>query len=193
MSFKYYDNNPDKFYEDTVHVDMGEFYQAFLPLVRAGGKILDVGCGSGRDLQKFKNLGYELVGIDASNEMVKKAKALSGVEVLNLKFSEITWDNEFDGLWASASLLHVPISEIPNTLKLLWKSLKKSSPFFMSFKYGEISYIKNERHFQNYTEVTIEPILDNLEDHKIEKIWTTADKRFNRKGENWLNLILTKV
>ena len=193
MSFKYYDNNPDKFYEDTVHVDMGEFYQAFLPLVRAGGKILDVGCGSGRDLQKFKNLGYELVGIDASNEMVKKAKALSGVEVLNLKFSEITWDNEFDGLWASASLLHVPISEIPNTLKLLWKSLKKSSPFFMSFKYGEISYIKNERHFQNYTEVTIEPILDNLEDHKIEKIWTTADKRLNRKGENWLNLILTKV
>ena len=172
---------------------MGEFYQAFLPLVREGGKILDVGCGSGRDLQKFKNLGYEVIGIDASIEMVKKAKALSGEKVLNLKFNEITWENEFDGIWASASLLHVPVNEISNTIKLLWKSLKRSSPFFMSFKYGENSYTKNERHFQNYTEVTVEPILDNLEEHKVEKIWTTADKRLNRKGENWLNLILTKV
>ena len=85
------------------------------------------------------------------------------------------------------------IDEISNTIKLLWKSLKRSSPFFMSFKYGENSYTKNERHFQNYTEVTVEPILDNLEEHKVEKIWTTADKRLNRKGENWLNLILTKV
>ena len=98
MSFGYYDKNPDKFYEDTVHVDMGEFYQAFLPLVREGGKILDVGCGSGRDLQKFKNLGYEVIGIDASIEMVKKAKVLSGVEVLNLKFTEIHWENEFDAV-----------------------------------------------------------------------------------------------
>ena len=193
MSFDYYDKNPDKFYQDTVHVDMGEFYQIFLPLVRDGGKILDVGCGSGRDLRKFKNLGYEPVGIDASIEMVKKAKALSEVEVLNLKFSEITWEHEFDGLWASASLLHVPVNEIPNTIKLLWKSLKRSSPFFMSFKYGENSYTKNERHFQNYTEVTIEPILDNLEEHKVEEIWVTADKRANRQDENWLNLVLTKV
>ena len=193
MSFEYYDKNPDKFYGDTVHVDMGEFYQAFLPFVRDGGKILDVGCGSGRDLQKFKNLGYEPVGIDASIEMVKKAKALSGVKVLNLNFNEITWENEFDGLWASASLLHVPVTEISNTIKLLWESLKRNSPFFMSFKYGANSYTKNDRHFQNYTEVTVKPILDNLEDHKVEKIWTTADKRFNRKGENWLNLILTKV
>lgn len=193
MSFDYYDKNPEKFYEDTVHVDMGEFYQAFLPLVRDRGKILDVGCGSGRDLQKFKNLGYEVIGIDASIEMVKKAKALSRVEVLNLKFAEITWENEFDGLWASASLLHVPATEISNTLKLLWKSLKRSSPFFMSFKYGANSYRKNDRYFQNYTEVTVEPILENLENHKVEKIWTTADKRLNREGENWLNLILTKV
>ena len=193
MSFDYYDKNPEKFYEDTVHVDMGEFYQAFLPLVRDRGKILDVGCGSGRDLQKFKNLGYEVIGIDASIEMVKKAKALSRVEVLNLKFAEITWENEFDGLWASASLLHVHATEISNTLKLLWKSLKRSSPFFMSFKYGANSYTKNDRYFQNYTEVTVEPILENLENHKVEKIWTTADKRLNREGENWLNLILTKV
>ena len=193
MSFKYYDNNPDKFYEDTVHVDMGEFYQAFLPLVRAGGKILDVGCGSGRDLQKFKNLGYELVGIDASNEMVKKAKALSGVEVLNLKFSEITWDNEFDGLWASASLLHVPISEISNTLKLLWKSLKKSSPFFMSFKYGDRQYEKDGRIFQNFTEKTIEPILTNIQDLNLRKMWRTVDKRKNRSDEFWLNIIVDRL
>ena len=193
MSFEYYDKNPDKFYGDTVHVDMEEFYQAFLPLVRDGGKILDVGCGSGRDLQKFKNLGYEVIGIDASVEMVKKAKALSGVEVLNLKFAEINWEDEFDGLWASASLLHVPITEISSTIELLWNSLKISSPFFMSFKYGANSYTKNDRHFQNYTEVTVEPILKNLKDYKVEKIWITADKRLNREGENWLNLILTKV
>ena len=63
----------------------------------------------------------------------------------------------------------------------------------MSFKYGANSYTKNDRHFQNYTEVTVEPILDSLEDHKVEKIWITADKRITRQDENWLNLVLIKA
>ena len=75
MSFKYYDEHADKFFNDTVHVNMNEFYEAFLPLVKKEGRILDIGCGSGRDIKAFLDRGFDVVGFDASYEMVKKASS----------------------------------------------------------------------------------------------------------------------
>ncbi len=57
MSFEYYNENADKFFNDTVNVDMKEFHQAFLSMVKRGGKILDIGCGSGRDMRGFFRKG----------------------------------------------------------------------------------------------------------------------------------------
>ena len=193
MSFKYYDEHADKFFNDTVHVNMNEFYEAFLPLVKKEGRILDIGCGSGRDIKAFLDRGFDVVGFDASDEMVKKARQLTNGVVLKAKFADVAWEDEFDGLWASASLLHVPVDNIPPVLQKLWKALRKSSPFFMSFKYGDRQYEKDGRIFQNFTEKTIEPILTNIEDLNLRKMWRTVDKRKNRSDEFWLNIIVYKV
>ena len=193
MSFKYYDEHADKFFNDTVHVNMNEFYEAFLPLVKKKGRILDIGCGSGRDIKAFLERGFDVVGFDASDEMVKKARQLTKGVVLKAKFADVAWEDEFDGLWACASLLHVPVNNIPHVLQKLWRTLRKSSPFFMSFKYGDRQYEKDGRIFQNFTEKTIEPILTNIEDLNLRKMWRTVDKRKNRSDEFWLNIIVDKL
>ena len=81
MSADYYDDNAQSFYDSTVDVDMVGFYCKFLPLVGAEGRILDLGCGSGRDTKYFVDLGYKVDAIDASKEMVRLASIKSGLEV----------------------------------------------------------------------------------------------------------------
>ena len=193
MSIEYYNKNSQKFFDDTVNIEMTAFYDQFLPLVKDKGKILDVGCGSGRDVKAFNSLGYNSIGIDASKELVAKANSIIQGKIFVMKYLDIAWVNEFDGIWACASLLHEELNNIENVIQKLWKSLRVNSPFYMSFKYGENNYIKNERFFQNYNEKTIKPYLKNLKNKKIHKIWQTFDRRPFRENEKWLNLILIKL
>lgn len=69
----YYNKNAQKFCQHTVNEDMSIRYQMFEKYLRSGGKILDMGCGSGRDSKYFLNLGYEVVSVDGSKEMCKCA------------------------------------------------------------------------------------------------------------------------
>ena len=94
------------------------------------GRILDIGCGSGRDIKAFLDRGFDVVGFDASDEMVKKARQLTNGVVLKAKFADVAWEDEFDGLWASASH-STPVNNIPHVLQKLWKALRKSSPFYI--------------------------------------------------------------
>ena len=77
MSIEYYNENAVRFYEDTHKLDMQDIYNKFLPYIPEKGKILDAGCGSGRDIKAFSKLGYQVTAFDASIEMVLKAKSLS--------------------------------------------------------------------------------------------------------------------
>jgi 2-polyprenyl-3-methyl-5-hydroxy-6-metoxy-1,4-benzoquinol methylase len=86
-------------------------YRPFLALLKPGARILDAGCGSGRDLKAFSERGYQVVGLDASELMVRLAREHSDQQVHHLAFQEVTYKEEFDGIWACASLLHVPWRE----------------------------------------------------------------------------------
>src|SRR4051812_14829042 len=90
-SSDYYDVHADEFVRDTLTVDMGELYRPFLQQVPVGGRILDAGCGSGRDTRAFSVLGYSVVAADASPKMVEAARALTGLPVLHRRFQEIEW------------------------------------------------------------------------------------------------------
>ena len=85
MSIEYYNKNSQKFFDDTVNIEMTAFYDQFLPLVKDKGKILDVGCGSGRDVKAFNSLGYNSIGIDASKELVTKANSIIQGKIFFMK------------------------------------------------------------------------------------------------------------
>jgi 2-polyprenyl-3-methyl-5-hydroxy-6-metoxy-1,4-benzoquinol methylase len=117
MSTRYYDLNAPSFTENTLHVDMSDLYRRFLSFLTERAYILYCGCGSGRDSLAFLRLGYQVEAIDASPEMVKTAKEITGLNVLLRSFDEIEDVKKYDGIWACASLLHVPSKELNAVLK----------------------------------------------------------------------------
>ena len=192
MTLEYYNSNAEKFFQDTINVSMKETYEKFLPRVKLEGKILDLGCGSGRDTKAFSDLGYDVVAIDASKKMVDLASEYAGLEVHLMDFKAIKWKNHFDGLWACASLLHLKKSELSSVGVLLHESLKQGSSFYFSFKYGELDYVKDGRFFQCYTEETISEILDKIGFSREREFWISNDLRPGRQNELWLNGIVVK-
>jgi SAM-dependent methyltransferase len=137
MSIEYYNKYAEEFYNATASADMSEACNKFLKYIASGGKILDAGCGSGRDSLYFIKRGYEVVSFDASEEMVRLSGELTGQQTLLMKFEDIDFKDEFDGIWACASLLHVPKTEIKGVITKLVQALKENGIFFGSFKYGE--------------------------------------------------------
>ena len=141
---EYYNKNADSFFAGSVNADMAEDREAFLAYVPDGGKILDAGCGSGRDSKAFLDAGYDIVAFDASREMRIRASEYIGREVLDLRFEDISFEKELDGIWASASLLHVPVEELPEVMGRMRKALKRMAET-AGFEL-DLSTAKNERY-----------------------------------------------
>ena len=91
-TLKYYTDKAKEFCDGTVNVDMGDLYQPFLELIPDGGKILDAGCGSGRDTKYFKDQGYSVVAFDYSEEIVRLATEYIGEPVLHMSFDDVEFD-----------------------------------------------------------------------------------------------------
>lgn len=187
----YYDKNAKEFFDDTVDADMSSHHEKFLRLMPENGHILDAGCGSGRDTKIFKDLGYDVTAIDGSAEMCRLASEFSGIDVEQMQFQDIDFINEFDGIWASASLLHVPSDELDLVLRNLKNSLKENGILYASFKYGDFEGERNGRYFNDLTESVAIEIFENNGFNVIET-WLTNDSRLNREDERWTNILVKK-
>jgi len=134
-TLRYYEAHADRFWEGTKDHDVAQNYAALLDHIV--GKppfcILDLGCGPGRDLAYFRSLGHEAVGLDGCHAFCEMARAHSGCEVLEQEFLALTLPPErFDGVFANASLFHVPSRELPGVLRELRASLKPAGALFCS-------------------------------------------------------------
>ncbi len=187
----YYNTNAKDFFEGTVSADMSAHYTAFLEKLSEEAHILDVGCGSGRDSLYFKKLGYKITAMDISTQLCKLASEYIGQEVLELSFQDMAFEAEFDGIWACASLLHVPSGELPAITGKLKKALKVGGILFASFKYGDFEGERSGRYFYDLTEQKAEQIFRDS-GFKVEKMWITEDVRPERVDEKWLNVLAIK-
>ena len=95
---EYYERNALKFFEDTVRVEMSPLHERFLAGIPPGGRILDAGCGSGRDSKRFAELGYRVAAFDASPAMANLATEHCGSDVSVRTFAEIDEDSAYDGI-----------------------------------------------------------------------------------------------
>ena len=185
----YYDEHAQIFFDSTVDVDMAQLYQRVLPLLPPGASILDAACGSGRDAAYFKRRGYSVTAFDASETLCELASAYLNQDVHCLRFDEIEWEGVFDAVWACASLLHVPYSELPATFERLFAALKPGGGLYCSFKYGSGEREFGGRTFTDMDESDLERTL-NWTGLAFElETWVTEDQRPGR-DERWLNALI---
>ncbi|HEY5716200.1 MAG TPA: class I SAM-dependent methyltransferase, partial [Psychromonas sp.] len=149
---QYYDNNAQNFYDSTITVNMQSLYRKFLPLIPAAGSILDAGCGAGRDSKAFLDLGFDVDAFDASEKLALLASELTGRKIAVDLFQTYKNNKTFDAIWACASLLHVPLKELPAVFSSLSGMLKTDGLFYCSFKYGEGEVLRNGRLFTDLNE-----------------------------------------
>jgi SAM-dependent methyltransferase len=131
----HYNQNAEAFWQGTCDHDVSQNIEAFLGAMTdpAPLKILDVGCGPGRDLKVFPDRGHHATGVEGAEHFATMARAHSGCEVWHQDFLQLSLpEAHFDGVFANASLFHVPSQELPGVLLKLQKSLKPGGIFFSS-------------------------------------------------------------
>jgi SAM-dependent methyltransferase len=110
---------------------------AFLAALPAGASILELGCGAGQDAAYMLSRGFDITPIDGSAELANEAEKLIGGPVRIMRFETLDASAAFDGIWAEASLLHVPRSDLPNIFDRILRALKGGGIFHSSFKAGD--------------------------------------------------------
>ena len=140
VTLGHYDQRAEIFWRDTREHDVSQNIDALLhSLIGAAPfRILDFGCGPGRDLIVFKELGHEAIGLDGSERFVAMAHEHSGCEVWCQDFLKLDLPAEyFDGIFANASLFHVPSQELSRVLRELYATLKPDGALFSSNPRGD--------------------------------------------------------
>ena len=188
QTISYYDEHAVEFCRNTLNADMTYCRERFLKYLNPGSRILDAGCGSGRDSKAFADLGYYVTAMDASPKICAEAEKVLGQKVLCQSFEGLDMENMFDGIWACASLLHVSKEKIPNVLLRLKRALKEDGILYASFKYGDGEVIRRGRYFCSYNEQTLEKLMQDA-GFEILELFVTKDVREDRSGEKWVNVI----
>lgn len=189
----YYNTNAQAFYDRTIGTDMSLMYEKFLNFLPDNAHILDAGCGVGRDSKFFLKVGYEVTAFDASAEMVKYSTKELEKPILQLRFQDLNFEEKFEGVWANASLIHIPYKETKDVYARIHKALKPRGIFYGSYKYGKEHMSVSGREFYNMTEASILPYLKDL--FEVIEISQTEDTRSQvapSPDKAWLNFIVKK-
>ena len=188
-TLEYYDQNADSFVNTTQGVVFTEIQDLFLSFLPEGGKVLDFGCGSGRDSKYFLEKGFCVSACDGSAEMCKAASVYAGIEVKKMLFTDLCDKQVYDGIWACSSILHCDHESLKIVFAKMYDALKEKGILYTSFKYGTFEGMRNGRYFIDLDEEGIQAYIGNFD---VLKEWISGDVRPGRENEKWLNVILRK-
>jgi SAM-dependent methyltransferase len=140
QTLAHYERSAQAFWEGTKDHDVSQNIAALLQAIQvpAPFKLLDFGCGPGRDLKTFKDMGHQPTGLEGAAALAAMARSHSGCEVLEQNFLNLDLPNaQFDGVFANAVLFHVPSLALPQVLRQLHATLKPGGVLFSSNPRGE--------------------------------------------------------
>lgn len=192
-TLSYYNENSKDFALQTQTLDFSSTAERFLALIPPDSIILDFGCGAGRDTKYFLNRGYRVTAVDGSEELCALASAFTGIEVKQMLFQDLCFQEEYDGIWACASVLHLKVADLEDVFAKMLKALKPNGILYASFKYGIFEGYRNGRWFTDFTEEKFEVFGQQFPNLVIENQWISGDIRQGREEERWLNILIRKT
>ena len=186
----YYESNAERYAAGTISADMSEQYQRFLPLLKKGAKILDVGSGSGRDVCYFQKQGYQATALEPSKNLGREIRKVFSGEIVCSDIQSYQTTERYDGIWACASLIHLQEEEILCFFKKIDMYLNDNGIVYVSGKSGiSTGEVEDGRFFLEFTEQLVEKILTVNKQLQLEQLWYTEDVS-GRRGFRWLNVVL---
>ena len=188
----YYNQNALAFISHTQTISFQDTQERFLCQLRPGARILDFGCGSGRDTRYFLQQGYSVDAIDGSEELCRLASQYTGIPVRQMLFQDLDCRDTYDGIWACASILHLRIEELTDVFYKMTAALHDGGILYTSFKLGNFRGEHNGRYFTDFDEEGFREFAEQFPALRVRDLWITADVRPGREEEQWLNIILHK-
>lgn len=188
----FYQHHAQSYANETATLSMEEYRHEFVGHIPAGGHILDLGCGGGRDSQLFIADGYKVTAIDGSPALAALAAERIGQPVEVITFVELAFDRVFDGIWACASLLHCDKGQITPVLHKVIAALKPGGSAFISFKWGDGETIDSKgRHFNHYTEASLAELMSQFTALNIIRLWRTTSS-LRGIEQRWVNVLVDR-
>ena len=190
----FYNENADHYKLATQNVDFSDIQERFITYLSVGERILDFGCGAGRDALTFRVHGYRVDAVDGSEAMCRVAAEYTGLPVKRMRFDELNVRDTYDGIWACASLCHLPKPMLKQVLIRMTDALKPGGVIYTSFRYGSFSgYIEDGRFYTDFTETTGPALVTQIPMLETLHVWRSYDVRPGKSRNVWINAILQKT
>lgn len=191
ITFESYGSRAENFWERTKDHDVTQNYAAFLEPFgkRTGLDILDFGCGPGRDIAFFKSIGHNPVGLDGTAEFCEMAREMTEQPVLQQTFNSLDLvENSFDGVFANASMFHVPSENLHKVLTDLQRALRPGGILFTSNPRGDEEGWERPGRYGNFMQ--FEKSLHYLENAGFELLnHYFRPPNLPREEQNWLAMV----
>jgi len=188
---RFYEDHAVEYFSGTSGAQTQFVLDRFLSHLPANAAILDAGCGSGRDLKYFHSRGHCALGIDASTALVQMAAEYSGAPCEVVRIERISYEERFDGVWACASLLHLPRDAFRPALRSLNRALKRGGTLFMAVQEGQgEAILPDGRLYVYYSEDDIRRSLDAA-GLAVNELWASRNSADAVRQPVWINVIAT--
>ena len=187
----WYDANARTFFVQTVDLDTSEARERFMARLPAKGRVLDAGCGSGRDSLHFLHAGLAVDALDASPEMARLASGHTGLPVAHMDLLDLAPGADYDGIWAMASLIHLEPELLPRALGLLGLALRPGGALLASFRHGREGFTRHGLRFNALDENGLQELLAGQNLLRPAECWTRPDDRPGRSP--WLYALMTRA
>jgi SAM-dependent methyltransferase len=193
ITLTHYNQNAEAFWHGTKDHNVVQNYEAFLAPFPKDKKldILDLGCGPGRDVKYFQSLGHRPVGLDGCEVFCSMARSYTGCEILHQKFLSLELPKHaYDGIFANASLFHVPSQELPRVLDELNAALRPDGILFLSNPRGDGEGWSGQR-YGHYMQFDSSKVFMEAAGFKvIDYYYRPIDKPIHEQP--WLAIVLIK-
>ncbi len=192
-TIEYYNKTVIEFVNRTKDMNASKYYDFFLPHLRPHSHILDLVCGSGRDSKVFLDMGYRVTSIDGASELVKIATELTGQDVICARFDEIDYNEEFDGIWAFASIFHAERNELIEIFNKMRLALKAGGFVYCSFPAEIFTSVNKNLCFTEFSLDDLSKFLEPIPKLSIINSFIQCNTRADGAVFRWLNVLIQRT